>query len=86
MLPPFWEGGLAPFALDLCRRGANNSHGGPMLRGLDFCLHCMDSAGAEFDWDSQNLLHFARQRVSPEEAEQALRNDPMVVQCQDHER
>jgi hypothetical protein len=34
MLPLFWEGGLAPLASDLYRRGANNSHGGPMLRGL----------------------------------------------------
>jgi len=40
--------------------------------------------GVEFDWDSQNLKHIARHRVSAAEAEQSLRNDPLVVQFQDH--
>jgi len=40
--------------------------------------------GVEFNWDSQNLKHIARHRVTPQEAEQALRNDPLVVQFQEH--
>jgi hypothetical protein len=44
----------------------------------------MYSVGVEFDWDSQNFRHIARHQVSPEEAEQALRNDPMVVQFRNH--
>jgi len=38
----------------------------------------------EFDWDSQNVKHIARHGVTPEEAAQVLRNDPLVVQFQDH--
>jgi uncharacterized DUF497 family protein len=41
--------------------------------------------GVQFDWDSQNLKHIARHRVSPEEAEQTLQNDPLVVQFQEHD-
>jgi uncharacterized DUF497 family protein len=35
--------------------------------------------GAElsFDWDDANIEHIARHDVKPEEAEQALRNDPL---------
>jgi hypothetical protein len=44
----------------------------------------MYSVGVEFAWDSQNRKHIARHRVTPEEAEQVLRNDPLVVQFQDH--
>lgn len=44
----------------------------------------MYNVGAEFDWDSQNRKHVARHLVTPEEAAQVLRNDPLVVQFQDH--
>lgn len=30
-----------------------------------------------FDWDADNLRHIARHRVTPEEVEQALWNDPV---------
>lgn len=40
--------------------------------------------GVTFDWDFQNVRHIARHRVSPEEVEQALQNNPLVVQFQDH--
>ena len=29
-----------------------------------------------FDWDEANIGHIARHQVTPQEAEQALRNDP----------
>jgi len=44
----------------------------------------MYSVSVEFDWDFHNRKHVARHRVTPEEAEQVLRNDPLVVQFQDH--
>jgi uncharacterized DUF497 family protein len=37
------------------------------------------------EWDSRNRKHIARHRVSPEEAEQVLQNDPLTVQFQDHD-
>ena len=43
----------------------------------------MYAVGVEFDWDFHNRKHVARHRVTPEEAEQALRNDPLVVQFQE---
>ncbi|HUE03211.1 MAG TPA: BrnT family toxin [Bryobacteraceae bacterium] len=30
-----------------------------------------------FDWDQANAAHIARHAVKPEEAEQAMRNDPL---------
>jgi hypothetical protein len=44
----------------------------------------MYSVGVEFDWDSHNRKRATRRRVTPEEAEQVLRNDPLAVQFQDH--
>ena len=38
----------------------------------------------DFDWDRENIAHLARHKVLPEEAEQALRQDPLVVQFQEH--
>jgi uncharacterized DUF497 family protein len=29
-----------------------------------------------FEWDAANVFHIARHKVTPEEAEQALRNEP----------
>jgi len=29
-----------------------------------------------FDWDEANITHIARHGITPEEAEQAMRNDP----------
>ena len=43
----------------------------------------MYAVGVEFDWDFHNRKHVARHLVTPEEAEQALRNDPLVVQFQE---
>ena len=33
----------------------------------------------EFDWDSSNESHLARHRISRSEFEQAMSNDPMLV-------
>ncbi len=41
----------------------------------------MESLG-RFDWDQANIQHIARHGVTPEEAEQVLRNDPVEVQVQ----
>ncbi len=32
-----------------------------------------------FDWDESNIRHIARHQVTPEEAEQVLRNDPFYL-------
>jgi uncharacterized protein len=32
-----------------------------------------------FDWDNADVAHIARHTVAPEEAEQALSNDPMEI-------
>jgi hypothetical protein len=36
----------------------------------------------EFDWDEGNIEHIARHGVTPEEAEQAIRNDPLDLGAQ----
>lgn len=36
-----------------------------------------DGREIEFDWDEANVGHVARHRVQPDEAEQAVRNDPV---------
>ena len=33
----------------------------------------------EFEWDEANQGHIARHRVTPEEFEQAINNDPILV-------
>ncbi len=38
-----------------------------------------------FDWDDENTAHIARHDVTPDEAEQVLRNDPVDGGTQDHE-
>ncbi len=38
-----------------------------------------EEPGLEFDWDESNLRHLARHRISREEFEQAMTNDPMFV-------
>ena len=38
----------------------------------------MDEA-SRFEWDEANQGHIARHRVSPEEFEQAINNDPILV-------
>jgi uncharacterized DUF497 family protein len=35
-----------------------------------------------FDWDEANITHIAKHNVTPEEAEQALLNDPADVERQ----
>ena len=37
----------------------------------------MDGPEIEFDWDEANTSHVARHSVLPEEAEQAILNDPV---------
>jgi uncharacterized protein len=36
----------------------------------------------DFEWDEQNLRHIARHRVTPEEAEEAVANDPLEMDAQ----
>jgi uncharacterized protein len=31
----------------------------------------------EFDWDAANIRHIARHKVTPEEAEQVVENNPL---------
>jgi uncharacterized DUF497 family protein len=38
-----------------------------------------------FEWDSFNIRHIAEHGVTPEEAEQVLRNDPIDGGVQEHE-
>jgi uncharacterized DUF497 family protein len=40
----------------------------------------MDS-GFEFDWDDENIRHIAAHKVSPEEFEQVMSNDPLELDC-----
>lgn len=35
--------------------------------------------GGEFEWDAANIEHIARHGVTPEEAEQVLANDPVLL-------
>lgn len=35
-----------------------------------------------FEWDEQNRRHIARHRVTPEEAEEAVANDPLEMDAQ----
>ena len=42
----------------------------------------MNDRGIEFDWDEANIGHVARHRVLPEEAEQAVLNDPVDLGIQ----
>jgi hypothetical protein len=37
------------------------------------------AGAAKFDWDDANTRHIARHDVTPEEVEQALANNPLVV-------
>ncbi len=34
----------------------------------------------DFDWDDANISHIAEHRVTPEEAEEALTNDPLEIE------
>ena len=43
--------------------------GSPIREGLN--LH------AQFDWDAANIEHLATHKVSPEEAEQVIENNPL---------
>jgi uncharacterized DUF497 family protein len=42
----------------------------------------LDSAPALFDWDQANISHLARHDVSPQQAEQCYRNDPLITEEQ----
>jgi len=39
----------------------------------------------EFDWDAANKRHIARHGVTPDEAEDAIRIEPLEVELQQHE-
>ena len=39
----------------------------------------MKEHGPDFEWDNANLKHVARHRVTPAEAQEVLRNDPIEV-------
>ena len=38
-----------------------------------------ETGGLEFDWDNANTTHLKRHRVSKEEFEQAILNDPVLI-------
>jgi uncharacterized DUF497 family protein len=42
----------------------------------------VESPPAVFDWDDANIAHLARHAVSPQEAEQCYRNDPLIMEEQ----
>ena len=44
-----------------------------------------DEVGLEFDWDESNLRHLARHRISREEFEEAMTNDPVYLGFSDGE-
>lgn len=37
----------------------------------------------ELDWDQDNIAHLARHTVTPDEFEEALRNDPLFLRVDD---
>lgn len=39
-------------------------------------------AAKRYDWDEANIGHIGRHRVTPEEAEQVLANEPIVVRVE----
>ncbi len=39
----------------------------------------------EFDWDEANIAHIARHDVMPQEAEEAIRNNPLDLGSRIHE-
>ncbi len=42
-----------------------------------------DDRPVEFEWDSANLRHLTRHRITREEFEQAMAHDPIVVEFND---
>lgn len=45
-----------------------------------FCIYTVNvPARLQFEWDEANEGHIARQGVTPEEAEQVIANDPLVI-------
>ena len=36
----------------------------------------------QFEWDDENRKHIARHRISPEEAEQVILGDPLLLEAQ----
>jgi hypothetical protein len=42
-------------------------------------LEEVNADGIEFDWDEANMRHIARHGVTPEEAEEAVTNDPLEL-------
>lgn len=50
------------------------------------CLQCQYlRKEPQFDWDPANREHIGRHGVTPEEAEQAVRNDPLELGAAFHE-
>jgi uncharacterized DUF497 family protein len=39
----------------------------------------LEGSSVAFSWDEANVRHLARHRVTPEEAEQCYRNDPLII-------
>lgn len=37
----------------------------------------------EFDWDEHNIAHLARHKIVPDEFEEAMSNDPIVIDVRD---
>jgi uncharacterized DUF497 family protein len=42
----------------------------------------LEGSSVAFSWDEANVRHLARHNVTPEEAEQCYRNDPLIVEEQ----
>ena len=40
----------------------------------------------DFDWDRENTSHIGSHKVTPQEAEEVLANDPLIVQFQQYGR
>jgi uncharacterized DUF497 family protein len=48
-------------------------------------MHCIYNGIAVFDWDKNNLRKVRTHRIKPEEVEQSLSNDPILIYEQDVE-
>ena len=48
-----------------------------------FVMRCIYNRGAVFDWDKNNLRKIRAHRIKPEEVEQGLSNNPILIYEQD---
>jgi hypothetical protein len=50
---------------------------------LRFVMRCIYNRGAVFDWEKNNLRKIRAHRIRPEEVEQGLSNNPILIYEQD---